>query len=389
MPRRRVSGRWHMGCMSLASRWARTLTCALTCALTSAGIAAGAQPPPRATTPPATAATADSLQSPRPTLRAGFLVRPDTVTVGEPFTLVVSIEVPNGATVQWPSITDSTAIVAMRAPTRVMSEVRGEVRRETAEYALAAWNVGILPIGLADASVRLASGIVPVPLRAARVVVRTVLPGDTSLHVPKPARAPFPLVVPWWEQWWPALLVAAVLAALWWTWRRWRRRRAPVVTSKPLDVFARAMHDFERLEKLALVDAGERGRAAALAVEVARTYLAARNPTATLAHTTSGLLAAITDDARIPHDRLASLLHDVDRIKFARDGVSALRANALHREARVVVELVESAERARQQARQDALREAERAERSTRNADEDRSRRAARRSTKGPPAGVS
>ncbi len=376
--------RWHKASTLLARRCA--LAMASVWAL--AGIAAGAQPPARAAEP-ATSLPAESPQRSAPTLRAGFVVRPDTVTVGDPFTLVVSIEVPNGATVQWPSITDSTATVAMRAPSRVTSEVLGDVRRETAEYALAAWNVGILPIGLADASVRLTSGVVLVPLRTARIVVQTVLPGDTSLHVPKPARAPFPLVVPWWEQWWPALLVAGALAALWWTWRRWRRRRAPAVASTPLDVFARAMHDFERLEKLALVDAGERGRAAALAVEVARTYLAARNPEATLAHTSDGLLLAIANDPRIPHDRLASLLHDVDRIKFAHDGVSALRADALQQEARGVVQMVESAERARQQATQDALRDAEQAERSQRTADDDRSRRAARRATKGPPAGVS
>lgn len=363
---------------------------ALSYALTCGGHAVAAQPPSRrATTTQAPTVSADSAQGLPSTLRAGFVVRPDTVTVGDPFVLTVSIEVPNSASVQWPSINDSTAMVAMRAPTRVTSEIRGDVRRETAVYALAAWNVGIIPIGLADANVRLSSGSVSVPLRAARIVVRTVLPGDTSLHVPKPARAPFPLVVPWWEQWWPVFAVAGALAALWWMWRRRRRRRSPLVTPKRLDVFARAMHDFERLEKLALADAGERGRAAALAVEVTRTYLAARNPQATLAHTSDGLLAAIANDSRMPHDRLASLLHDVDRIKFAHAGVSGLRADALQREARVVVELVESAERAKQQAQQDAERDAEQVDRGQRAANEDRSRRAARRPTKGPPAGVS
>ncbi len=96
----------------------------------------------------------------------------------------------------------------------------------------------------------------------------------------------------------------------------------------PPDVFVRAMLDFDRLQRLALVDAGERGRGVALAVEILRTYLAARAPRATLALTSPELEQAIADDERVPRDRLMSLLLDADFIKFAHHGVSRERARA-------------------------------------------------------------
>lgn len=298
----------------------------------------------RRVVPRAAVATADSATV--PTIRAGLLVRPDTVAVGDPFTLVVTIEVPTDATVQWATIGDTAAVVAMRAPTRVTSEVQGATRRETAEYALAAWNVGTLPLGVPNASVRTSNGIRAVPLREAHVVVMTVLPADTSLRVPKPLRGLFPRAVPWWEAWWPAAAVVAALAVLWWLWRR-RRHRVVRQVPVPVDVFARAIHDFERLQRLALADLGERGRAVALGVEILRTYLAARLPTAPLSETSSELLASIGADSRVPTDRLASLLADVDAIKFAHRPVSGIRARELQDEALAVVKSVEQADQAR------------------------------------------
>lgn len=315
-------------------------------------------------------------------LRVGSVVRPDTVAVGDPFLLVVTIEVPSDATVQWPSITDTAAAVVMRAPPRVTSVALDGLRRETAEYVLTAWNIGPLPLGLPDASVREPSGIRTVPLRDTRIVVRSVLPADTSLRVPKPARALFPRIVPWWEAWWPAAAAVAALALLWWAWRR-RRHRVVKRATAPLDVFARAIHDFDRLQRLALADLGERGRAVALGVEILRTYLSARVPAAILAGTSAELLVAIETDARVPHDRLASLLADADAIKFAHRDVSGVRARELQAEARAVVESVEQAEVARRNRedvdKQASARADRESERVARRATEEDARRRARR----------
>jgi hypothetical protein len=334
------------------------------------------QPSARAARASAPAATADSVAESAFPLR--LLVRPDTVTVAQPFSLVVAIDVPGTATVQWPTITDTAAVVAMRAAPRITTEQRGDLRRETAEYPLAAWDVGLLPLALPDIIVRTPLGVQKVSLRDARVRVNTVLPLDTSLHVPRPARDLFPRVVPWWEAWLPAAAVVAALGLLWWLWRRRRNRpvrRPPIV----LDVYQRALHDFDRLQRLALADVGERGRAVALALEVVRTYVSVRVPAALLSRTSGELLDAVRDDARVPIDRLSALLAEADGIKFARRAVTVERARALHDESRAVVESVERAEQARRQLVDDERKAHERAERDARAQAEDQARRQSKR----------
>jgi len=312
-------------------------------------------------------------------VKAGFLVRPDTIEVGDPFTLIVTVVVPEGARVDWPTLDDTTAMVVSREPTKVTKEsMRAGGRTERAEYALAAWNVGSLPIGLKDAIVRYGSTTLKVPLNDAGVFVRSVLPGDSSMHKPKPPRDLFARVVPWWQRWWPALLLLAALALLWWLLKR-RRTRAGTTTLAALDPYARAVHDFERLERLALADAGERGRYVALAIDVVRTYLAKRSPLAVLSLTSAELIVAVDDDERIPRDRLISLMADGDGIKFARRVVSGTRARELAADARAVVEHIEAAERARRAAEEATRAAAAKAERDAKQYDEDAARRTSRR----------
>jgi len=291
--------------------------------------------------------------------------------------LVVSVEVPQNARVEWPSITDTAAVVGMRSPVRVRTTDRGPARVEVATYELAAWDIGALAIGLPDVQVHSGSRILRVPLSASRVIVKTVLPGDTTLHKPKPAKTLFPRVIPWWERWWPALAVVAALLLLWWLWRH--RRRASADQSRvPLDVYARAMHDFDRLERLSLVDAGEGGRYVALAVEVLRTYLAARVPAATLSHTTHELVVVMADDIRVPIAQLLTLLEESDGIKFARRVVTPARARSLAGDARAIVEQIECAEQARLAAIEAQRAANEKAEREAAAAQDDDARRRSR-----------
>ena len=312
-------------------------------------------------------------------VKAGYLVRPDTVEVGDPFTLVVTVVVPEGSRIEWPTIDDTTAMVVSREPTKVSNEsMRAGGRTERAEYALVAWNVGALPIGLKDAVVRYGSTTLNVPLRDARVFVRSVLPGDSSMHKPKPPRDLFARVLPWWQRWWPAFLLLAALGLLWWLLQR-RRQRAGPVARAALDPYTRAGHDFERLDRLALADAGEHGRYVALAVEVLRTYLAARLHSAALSLTSAELIDAIGDDERVPRDRLLSLLADGDGIKFARRMVSGSRARELAGEARAVVDHVEAAECARRAAEDAARVAVAKAERDARQKEDDDARRQSRR----------
>lgn len=327
------------------------------------------------------APTVDSSRIP-PAIRAGTLVRPETVSVGDPFVFVVSVEVPAGARIEWPSITDTAAVVAMREPVRVTSEEKGPARTETATYSLAPWDVGALPIGLPDAVVHIGDKSLRVPMTAAHVVVKTVLPGDTTLHKPKPAKTLFPRLLPWWKRWWPAMVIIAALLLLWWIWSR-RKRGGSAHSKTPLDVYTRAVHDFERLERLALVDAGEGGRFVALAVEIVRTYLSARIPNAALSRTTSELVVVMADDIRVPIATLLTLLEESDAIKFARRNVTPVRARALAADARAIVEQIELAERARIAAEEARVRDQERARRDAAEAAEDEARRQSRRPKSG------
>ena len=321
-------------------------------------------------------------------IRAGSLVQPDTVEVGDVFTYVVTVAVPADARVEWPTIADSAAVVAMRGPVKVIDEgTKIGGRRERGVYTLSAWDVGRLAISMPDMIVRMGASVVKVPMGDATIFVRSVLPGDSTQHRPKPARELFPRVVPWWQQWWPAILVLAALAILWWMWRRRRHAGRAAVGKRVLDPFARAQHEFDRLERLGLADAGEAGRFVALSLDVLRWYLVARLPVASLSLTSDELIAAVGDDPRVPHDRLRSLLADADGIKFAAHLVSPNRARELAAAARHIVEHIEGAEQARRAAEEAAQRAAHEAATREAQEGEDRARRASR-APRGPTSGA-
>lgn len=321
---------------------------------------------------------AQSVVDTGPRVRSGYVLRPDTVEVGDPFLLVVRVSVPNGARIEWGAIEDTASKVAMRAPVRVQSAEDGPDRVETATYELAAWDVGALDVNMPDATVRIGAQSIPVPITGARVFVRSVLPGDTSLHVPKPPKGMFPRVVPWWQPWWPVGAVLLGLALLWWLYRR-RRPHAVRRAVRPLDAYARAIGDFDRLERLALADAGERGRAVTIAVEIMRVYLRERAPAAALSLTSAELMLSLAEDPRIAPEILSSVLAESDAIKFARRAVTTARARELAGAARGVVDQVERAEQQRiadEAARVEATRQQALAQR---RIDEDAARRRSRR----------
>lgn len=313
-------------------------------------------------------------------VQAGSLVRPDTVEVGDRFTFVVTVAAPEGARIEWGAITDTSAWVAQMGAVRIVDEgTKLGVHRERAEYTLTAWNVGQQPLGVPDATIRAGGAVTKVPLGDARVFVRSVLPADTAQQVPKPARDLFQRELPWWQRWWPALLVLAALALLWWLWRRRKKAKAGAAGPAPLNPFQRAMHEFERLERLHLADAGECGRYVALATDVMRLYLAARVPNAVLSLTSAELLLVALEDDRVPRDRLISLLADADGVKFAARAVTPDRARELAAEARGIVTEIERVETLRRAAEEAARQAAEQQAARERAAVEEAARKASRR----------
>lgn len=271
-------------------------------------------------------------------IRAGASVSKDTVTVGEAFEVRLRVRAPVGAEIRFPENPDTAGTVQARDPRTIVTTDSTQSLDQTAIYRMSAWDVGRQPIQLGEVVVlwsnASSAGERSVPVANLTVFVRTVLPADSTLRVPKPAR-------PLWEikpfPWWILAAILAAIAigiAIWW-WMRRRRRAAPVVI---VDPYVRAQKEFTRLEAMGLVDAGERTRFVALAVEVLRDYLAARYSEAELSLTSRELVAALRRSPAIPNEQLSRVLHEADLAKFARWSLTEERARNLAREAKNIVE---------------------------------------------------
>lgn len=262
----------------------------------------------------------------------------DTVTVGEPFLVRVRIRAPLGATIRFPDNPDTTGTVHARDPRVIATSDSVQSLDQMASYHVAAWDVGQQRIRFSDAVVTWSNsagrGQQRVPLLNINVFVRSVLPADSALRVPKPAR-------PLWDQkpfpWWLVALAAAAIAiAIWW-WRR-RGRKAPAPIAPAIDPYDRAKIDFERIEAMGLVDAGERTRFVSLVIEVLRDYLAARYPDARLALTSKELLSVLRRSPTVSAEALSRVLHDADLAKFAGMALAEDRSRAVGRDARAIVD---------------------------------------------------
>jgi hypothetical protein len=267
----------------------------------------------------------------------GVRTSADTVRIGDPFTLSIRVRTPPGAVIEFPAGPDSTSAVQLLDPRTVRTTLDSAALDQTATYRLAAWDIGPQPIILGDIIVSGVGADRRISVGRPSIFVRSVLPADSSLRVPKPAR---PLIDQGVPRWWLWVLIGAavalVLLALWWWWRR--RPPAPQPAEDPLAI---AEREFNRIEALRLVEAGERGRHVALMVDVLRDYLAARYANTPLSLTTSELTRALLRD-QVPLERLARLLDEVDLVKFARRPLTRENALELGREARLIVRTIDA-----------------------------------------------
>jgi len=280
---------------------------------------------------------ASSPQSPA-SIQYGLTKSRDTVTVGEPFEVRLRVRAPRGSRIRFPENPDSAGTVQALDPRTLLTTDSVTALDQTAIYRLAAWDVGSQPIVIGNVTVGVegapAAGERPVDLAALAVFVRSVLPADSALRVPKPAR-------PIWEErpfpWWIVALILGLIGAgllAWWWWRR-RRQLAP---AEVVDPYERARREFNRIEAMGLVDAGERTRFAALVVEVLRDYFATRHPDAGLALTSRELVGVLRRHPTVPIEPLTRVLHEADLAKFANWALNEDRARSLARDARAVVE---------------------------------------------------
>lgn len=270
-------------------------------------------------------------------VQMGYKVSPDTVIIGQPFNLFVKVVAPKGVRFEFPAGPDTVTRNGVR-PIELRGEKIVSMLGDTAValYHLVAWDTGVQPLRIPDVRVTFAGEERRPPLGGAYVFVKSVLPADTSLRVPKPPR---PLIVLPIFHWWPWLaLLAAIIAGvlLWWAWRRYKNR-----PQAPVDPYARAQRELERIERLGLLESGRGGEYLALVVDVAREYLAARVPGVRRSDTTSELLRAMQPRDGIEAE-LPRLLERADLVKFARADISSKEAREAGLAIRAIVDHVEA-----------------------------------------------
>ncbi|HEY2896990.1 MAG TPA: hypothetical protein VGJ12_07625 [Gemmatimonadaceae bacterium] len=272
-------------------------------------------------------------------VQMGESVQPDTVTVGEHFEVRVRVRAPKGAEIGFPVGPDSGVAVEAVDPKRELGTADTTIVDRTAIYRLVAWTVGAQQVTLGSLVVSLGGADRRYAIPTIAVLVKSVRPGDSTGRVPQPARSVIvapPVLWPW--------IVGGLLllALLLWMLRR-RLRRRPLHAHMGKGALADAQRDFARIDQLALLDAGERGRYVALHIDVLREYLAARIPEAALSLTSTELLTALRADAPVPLPRLVPVLAAADLIKYANRPVTDMRARELASETRAIVESTEAA----------------------------------------------
>jgi len=185
-------------------------------------------------------------------VQLGIAVRPETVTVGTRFVVAARLRAPEGATIAWPTAPDTSETLEI-VSSRMLDVASDSLRtEETARWRLAAWDTGTITIVFEDAVVTAPELERRVPLRA-HVYVRSVLPADTALQVPKPPRDIMAADPPWWRWVALALLIAAVLGVLLWWYLRRRRRKPPPA---PVDAMQYAEYALAIVERMGLLEAG-------------------------------------------------------------------------------------------------------------------------------------
>lgn len=269
-------------------------------------------------------------------VQLGFGLDRDTVTVGDHVTLIVRVLAPSGAKFEFPAGPDTTH-AAGAFPVELIGQRAMTMRGDTAVagYRLAPWDVGAQPVRMPDIVVTLRGEKQLVPLSGISLFVRSLLPSDTSLRKPKPARELITLTTFDWRKWLPllALLLLALLG--WWVWRRYRRR-----AGLPLDPYERAKAEFARVMKLHPPDRDPAQHLAGM-VDVMRDYLAARVTGVRRSYTTRELLSAMPR-AGEGERSLPALLDRADMVKFARAAATPAEAAAGGETARAIVDETEA-----------------------------------------------
>ena len=270
-------------------------------------------------------------------VQMGFRVSPDTVLIGQPFSLFIKVVAPKGVRFEFPSGPDTATQNGVR-PIELRGEKIVTMLGDTAValYHLVAWDIGTQPLRFPDVRVTFEGQERRPPLGGASVFVKSVLPADTSLRVPRPARPLIVLPVFNWLRWLALLAALIAIALAWWAWRRYRNRPKP-----PVDPYVRAQQEFARIEERRLLETGEPEEYFAAMVDVTREYLAARVPGVRRSDTTRELLRTMQPREGVEAE-LPRLLDRADMVKFARADAAQQEAREAGAQLRAIVDNVEA-----------------------------------------------
>jgi hypothetical protein len=268
-------------------------------------------------------------------VQLGFALDRDTVTVGDHVTLIVRVLAPAGSQFSFP-VGPDTAHKEGTYPVELIGKRATAMQGDTAVagYRLAAWDVGAQTVNMPDVIVTYRGHKQLVPISGISIFVRSVLPKDTALRKPKPARPLISLVAFDWKKWLPLLLLLLLALLGWWLWRRYRRR-----AGMPVDPYQRAIAEFARVEREIPADRDPARHIAAM-VDVMRDYLAARVTGVRRSYTTRELLPKIVLDGEATRE-LPTLLERTDLVKFARETTTPAEAAAAGKSARAIVDETE------------------------------------------------
>jgi hypothetical protein len=302
---------------------------------TLAVLAAGAGLAPRA---------ANAQAVPQRAALVSVSVVPETVTVGEPFTVRIRVRAPKFATIRFPAVPDTADAIEAVDPRATQDAGDADVIDRTAIYRLVAWDVGQRTPRFANVVVGEGGKSQEYPVALQPVIVRSLLPADSLERIPRDVRDP---VAPPGALWKVLLLSALLLAALAWFWRRRRARRAAAPPPE-VDPFVAAKLSFEALDALGLAAAGEPGRHVIASVDLLRGYLARRFPEMRESLTAEELERAVAaSDLPVLPERLNVLLRREASLRFARAGIETAEAVALAKESEAIVRDIQTAYDAR------------------------------------------
>lgn len=277
------------------------------------------------------------LQDQPPRLR----ITPDTVTLAQPFTVDVSLRVPAGARVLWPTPSDSLASIALRArPEQVGDGGDGIV---TVRYRAAAWDTGMVTVSWPPALIVQGGDTTRIALPPIRVAVRSVLPADTAQHQPKPFKGVITDPVLWWP--WVLGGVILLLGVWWWrrvrAARRFRRRHVP---ASPYTAFREAL---DAASRGLLASPAESVRAVAVSERAFRHLLHVVHdvsPSLSATECVGAVRAVATQGRMAPEisERIARLLAHLDTVLYSTHAVTRDERQQLLGTMRAIADAMES-----------------------------------------------